>query len=615
MRLNDKADIYSAYMPFQGRIGTIMRKPRIAALMRHTVISALASCMLLCAPQYSPVRPPEDQGAPLDRQTSQQSIFDVASAQAMDPAIIYWDPLSPCAPPGNVGCYKPANYVPATPTVTVTSVSDSGAGTLRNALAAAAAGGVIGFAANLADSTIRLKTQLVISKRVTIDAMAAYGVTLDGGNKVRIFNINANMTAAFIGLRMTHGRAVGSQNSPGGAINTGNACNLTIRYCSFERDTADIGGAVRTGYQTITLIEDCTFAFNDGDGVHNGFSAGAVSTNGSGNIVVRRSLFVRNFGEVGAAIYNLLQPVTVEGCVFMGNQSVKGGAALFSDEGNAVGPSATRGGHITVRQCWMQDNVSNEVGGALFLWTSGLDTVTVDKCVFRNDTLRKANNVSQGGAVRTRGKLTISNSCFTGCLSQGQGGALWLDGDGPISIVNCTFYRNRVTDDQGGAMTLNTGAGVVVNILNCAFAENFSQRACGAFWFGDPALPITITNCIAVNNKAGSDHSQDQVGYQPIDGGGNIEFPAPASGARKVAQGSVVKDPLLDSLVNSNGMLILPLKSGTPAVGIALTAKAPALDGRGIARDAAPDAGAFEYVANDNTLARCKTASIHVIER
>jgi len=595
-------------------MGTIMRKSGTIALIQYAAISALASCMLLCAPQNSPVWPPEDQAAPLDRQTSQQSVFDATSAQAADPAIIYWDPMSPCAPPENAGCYKPANYVPTTPTVTVTSANDSGAGTLRNALAAAAAGGVIGFAANLADSTIRLKTQLVISKLVTIDAMAAYGVTLDGGNKVRIFTINANMTAAFIGLRMIHGRAAGNQNSPGGAISADNACNLTIRYCSFERDTADIGGAVRAGYQTITLIEDCTFAFNDGDGVHNGFSAGAVSTNGSGDLVVRRSLFVRNFGEVGAAIYNLLQPVTVEGCVFMGNQSVKGGAALFSDEGNAVGPSATRGGHITVRQCWMEDNVSNQVGGALFLWTSGLDTVTVDKCVFRNDTLRKANNISQGGAVRTRGKLTISNSCFTGCLSQGQGGALWLDGDGPISIVNCTFYRNRVTDDQGGAMTLNTGTGVVVNILNCTFAENFSQRACGLLWFGDAGLPITVTNSIAVNNKAGSDHSQNQVGYQPIDGGGNIEYPSPSSGARKVAQGSTVKDPLLDSLVTSNGMLILPLKAGTPAMGLAVAAKAPALDGRGITRDAAPDAGAFEYAANDNTLTRCKAASVHVIQ-
>ena len=531
---------------------------------------------------------------------------------AINPLYIYWNANQPCPPWNNVGAYKPTNYSGTTPSITVTSAADSGTGSLRNALAQAAAGATIGFAANLADSVIKLKTQLTISKKVVIDAVAAYGITIDGQSKVRLFNMNSNTDATFIGLRMIRGRAVGGGNTPGGAVSTGNACKLTIRYCTFERDTADIGGAVRAGYQTITLVEDCSFAYNDGLISHNGFSAGAISTNNSGDAVIRRCLFVRNTGEVGGAIYNLLQPITVEDCVFMDNYSKNGGACLFSDHGSNGGPDGKQGGHMTVRGCWMEDNTSDQEGGALMMWTDSLDTVIVDRCMLRNDSIAVAG--MHGGAVRTRGILTISNSTFIGCVSKGQGGALWLDGDGPINIVNSTFYRNKVTDDQGGAMTLNVGTTCKgVNITNCTFAENFSQRACGLMWMGNPTLPVTFTNCIAVNNRAGTDHSQDQVGYQPKDGGGNIEYPTPSSGANKFAAGSLVKDPLIDSLSMSNSLLVLPLKSGSPAIGIALTAKAPATDERNVTRDQAPDAGACEFVASDNSLTSCRATSTGVI--
>jgi hypothetical protein len=572
--------------------------------MRKVLVCFLATGVLLTVSRCG--LSPTDKAARSDQQTS----------GAVDPMYVYWSIGQPCPPWNNVGAYKPSNYSGTAPSITITSAADSGTGTLRNALAQAAAGATIAFSPDLADSTIKLKSQLVVKKQVVIDGIAAYGITIDGQAGTRIFDVYANGNATFIGLRLIRGKAVGGGNSPGGAISTGNGSSLTIRYCAFERDTADIGGAVRAGYETRTTIEDCTFFGNSGERSNNGFSAGAVSTYGHGDLVIKRSLFVRNTGYVGAAVYNLLEPVLLENCVFMGNRSSTGGAALFTDEGNWGGDSTRAGGHIIVRHCWMEDNLSHEEGGALMLWAFGRDTVIIEKSIFRNDTILNGGQwgASRGGAARARGILSIRECTFMGCISLGQGGALWLDGDGPIDIVNCTFYRNRVTDDQGGAMTLNVGTTVKrVSVTNCTFSENFSQRACGLMWMGNPTLPVTFTHCVSVNNRAGTDHTQDQVGYQPIDGGGNIEYPSPAPGANKVAQGSVVKDPLLDSLAMSNGFLVLPLKSGSPAVGIAVSAKAPSADERGVARDQSPDAGAFEYSANDNSLSSCKATSTEVI--
>jgi len=523
---------------------------------------------------------------------------------------VYWDTTRACSAPAHVGAFVSAIASNLSPTLTVTTNADGGAGSLRSVLSSADAGACIGFDASLVGKTISLDSALIVRRNVSIDASEAPGVTLSGNNRVRIFSVWADVNLTLFGLRVVDGRSTGGGSEPGGALGTGNNCTLTVRQCLFRNCVADCGGAVRAGYGTRTTIEDCTFLNNDGSGADNGFSAGGISTNGHGELIVRRCMFVGNRGYSGAAIYNLLQPVLLEECVFVGNISDKDGAALFTDEGNWTGPGASVGGHIIVRKCWIEGNESRELGGGLFLWANPLDTVLVEDCVLRKNIVKLGGqwNDAKGGAIRSNGIFTVRNTAFIENTAEMQGGALWIDGNGPHQIINCTFWRNRVTDDAGGAMNLNVSG--PVHITNCTIAENFSQRACGAFWFGNPDLPITITNSIIANNTAGSDHSQDQVGYAPIDGGGNIEYPAPSNGARRIAAGSTIADPLLGPLSKAGSNLVLPLQSTSPAIGLAVAAQAPAVDARGITRDASPDAGAFEYRANDAGVEECPADSV-----
>jgi len=478
----------------------------------------------------------------------------------------------------------------------VSSAADAGSGTLREAIALAAEGEVIAFNSTLAGATIPLASTLTLTRRVTINAADAPGVVIDGGSAVRLVSVASGVDATFVGLAMRHGHAVGGGNSPGGAINTGNDARLTIRHCRFEDNVADISGAVRAGYGTFTIVEDSTFIGNDGSGAGNGFSAGAISTNGHGDLHVRRCWFEGNHGSTGGAIYNLLQPIAIEDCIFFDNRSDGPGAAVFTDEGNWVGPGATVGGSIAVRRCWIESNQGHEMGGALFLWANGLDTVLVEDAVLLDNTVGYGGpgNDSKGGGLRTRGILTINRCTFVGNQSEQQGGGAWLDGDGPVLIENTTFSGNRVTNDQGGALTLNVAGSATTSIRFCTITGNHAGRACGAFWFGDPSLPITISSSLVANNTAGQDHGQDQVGYQPQDGGGNIEFPAPVGGGRKVAAGSLVVDPGLAALGLSGHMYVREPVAGSPAVNRGIASGAPALDARGASRDASPDSGACE---------------------
>ncbi len=506
-----------------------------------------------------------------------------------------WHFNSPCSPGSSVNLSVTSPLVSPRAFAHVSTPNDSGAGSLRALLSAAKTGDTLSFNPSLAGDTIHLKNEILITKNITLLGLSSGEIFLDGQNKVRIFSVNANQTFAIQGLTLINGHAVKSGDEPGGAINTGNACILKINRCNFRNNFAECGGAVRAGYETFTTIENCQFEANDGSQTKNGFSAGAISTNGHGELVVRHCNFINNKGNSGAAIYNLLEPITIEDCSFLGNISNNDGAAIFTDEGNWVGPSATKGGHIFVRHCWMEGNQSKAFGGACMLWANKLDTVNVENCVFKENNVAKGGqwNDSKGGAIRGNGILTVRNCSFIRNQAVAQGGALWLDGDGPVNIINSNFYGNKVIDDQGGAITLNTGG--VVNILNCTLARNFAGRACGAFWFGDPSLPITITNSIVAFNTAGQDHGQDQIGYQPKDGGGNIEFPQAVNGGRKVAVGSHVIDPMLDSLTQLNGILALPLRAGSAAIDSAIQLKAPPDDIVQATRDSKPDIGAWEF--------------------
>ncbi len=493
-----------------------------------------------------------------------------------------------------------ARPVESEPTIElwVTTSLDAGAGSLRQALAVAADDQVIGIAAGLAGATLSPSTTLHVTRSVVIDGTRAPGFTLDGANAHRLLRIDGDCDVRVNGVRFIRGRAVDG-SSPGGAIWCGDHGTLQLRHCRFENNVADIGGAVRAGYGTFTTIEDCTFLDNDGSVADNGFSAGAISTYGHGELTVRRCRFERNRGWSGAAIYNLLQPLTVDDSIFLDNQSENDGAAIFTDEGNWVGPSATVGGSIRVRGCWMEGNISTIAGGAMMLWANDLDTVLVQACVLRNNRVDRGGtwNEAKGGAIRTRGILTIRDVAFVGNTAYGQGGALWVDGSGPMRIENSTFSGNAVTDDAGGAMTFNVGDGAEVEMVNCTLVGNSAGRACGAFWLPSSTTQVRVTNSIVSSNTAGSDHAQDQIGHAPLDGGGNIEFPAPVGGGRRVASGGRVLDPRLGAVAESQGTLVHPLQAGSPAINSAIPAKAPATDGRGLERDAVPDCGAYEFNA------------------
>ncbi|MDA2921329.1 hypothetical protein MYX76_17860, partial [Desulfobacterota bacterium AH_259_B03_O07] len=109
-----------------------------------------------------------------------------------------------------------------------------------------------------------------------------------------------------------------------------------------------------------------------------------------------------------------------------------------------------------------------------------------------------------GGAIRTRGKLTITNSIISDNFADGFGGAInngsffFTAGAGP-GILNITnsIIRDNFSIGPGGAISSEEGA---ITITGSTFSGNFADSSGGAIRISDENL--TISDSVITGNSA-----------------------------------------------------------------------------------------------------------------
>jgi hypothetical protein len=255
-------------------------------------------------------------------------------------------------------------------TITVKSNADAGGTcpgatcTLRQAIAAAASGDTIDFAAGL--TTINLTSdQLVIDNtNLTISGPGAKLLTVQRSTAVgtqlfRIFDIVA-CTVSISGLTISNGNASGNGNPRAGAIlndgGTVSITNCTISGNSANGNSGDgVGGAIvntTTGGGSRMTITNCTVSNNSalsiGDGNGGGLSNGSSSGDNSGTtMTIINSTIAGNTAGDGGGIYNL-GTVTITNSTIAGNEAHTG-SGIFNDSGTVNAKStiiALNGGDI-----------------------------------------------------------------------------------------------------------------------------------------------------------------------------------------------------------------------------------------------------------------------------
>lgn len=501
--------------------------------------------------------------------------------------------------------------------ILVSTTADSGAGSLRAAIASAQAGDTIRFAANLKGSTITLTSgQLEITKTVTIDGSSAKGITLSGNNASRVIKTGDGTNVTLKHLTIANGRLTGTEDETGAGagIRTGMDSSLTLIKSQVKNNTASYGGGIYTGYRSNLLILHSKFDSNDGSTAIDERGGGAIATSSGGTLTVKGSSFTNNRGSNGGAINNLLNQLLVEDSVFRGNDSTAGGAkagtsgyggAIYvdgADSDTAHDVPGAKGRSITIRNSRIEDNRGAAQGGGIMLWIYGADQALVENCsITGNSVVRGAGGESLGGGLRHgNGILTVRNTTIANNTALDQGGGLWIGGKSPITITNSTISGNRADNGSGqglgGAMLLANDPGYAANLSHLTVAYNYAGFGGGAFWTGETA--VTLANSIVAHNSTSNPWKlNSQTGWQLIDGGNNIQFPAPASADDKQVTANIrVVDPKIAPLAANGGLTLThALLTNSPALNGAKPDKATAIDQRGFARQMA-DIGAFEAV-------------------
>jgi len=256
-------------------------------------------------------------------------------------------------------------------TITVTNAGDSGAGTLRQAIADAAIDDTIDFDSGLNGSTITLSGgDLVLSNDVSILGPGPDQLAVSGNASSRVFSIHLPETGdryfSISGLTLTNGFS----DSNGGAIYgrsraAGNdwdfRAHLTISNCVITGSSCatDGGGIYASRYTSLTIV-DCTVAGNAASNDGGGLSS-------SYGLTIDRCAFSGNAAtNSGGAIHCNEHEVTV-----IKNSTVSGNNSLYGGWNDIYG-----GGGIYFRNldtnayvynCTVVSNVANKNGGGFYL--------------------------------------------------------------------------------------------------------------------------------------------------------------------------------------------------------------------------------------------------------
>jgi hypothetical protein len=219
----------------------------------------------------------------------------------------------------------------------VTNNSNSGAGSLRQAIADVTDGGSITFNLSTGSETITISSELSITKAMTIDGANTAGSGTDvtvkvttpgvGGSQWRIFNINASGMSITISNMTINGGDISTVPDNGGGILC-QAGTLYMNGVTISGSKANYGGAIFT--PDATTISNCTFN-------HNTAARGGALFSKNSSLYVINSTFTGNQAtSYGGAFYLFGSSVHIIYSTITGNSSTILGGGICGSSSETV---------------------------------------------------------------------------------------------------------------------------------------------------------------------------------------------------------------------------------------------------------------------------------------
>lgn len=331
----------------------------------------------------------------------------------------------------------------------VTTTNDSGAGSLRQAVANANAlpgtdtitfsdgtDGTVNFTDAVQDTIVLTSGQVTISSNLIVLGGAANRVAVNGGGTSRVFEIEPAANVRFVGLTVTNG---GGVTHGGGILNRG---DLVVIGCAISNNTASGLGAGGGGLASGAVSESgaSTTVVNSTFSGNSAVFGGGASNQASNTLTIFNSTFSGNTATQGAGggLSNG-GTATVTGSTLSANSAFVGGGGVWGDSGTLVlgntlvaGNTAT-GGSPDVGRGFVGGLTSN--GGNLI--GNGQDTANAVTWLGTDLTGTTAAPLNpllgaladNGGSTRTMALLSGSPALNAGLAANVPADTFDLDGD------------------------------------------------------------------------------------------------------------------------------------------------------------------------------------------
>jgi len=400
---------------------------------------------------------------------------------------------------------------------TVSTLQDSGPGSLRQVIGTALPGSTISFAPGLKGS-ISLKTGLEITtNNVTIRGTGADVLSINGAgdaNQPILISAGADVTFSDLTFSQTKS-AIGTLFTNAGSL-TLDKCTITNINMIGQYGSATVAAIYNTK-GTLT-IQNSSITKN---------TVRAESTNGSsinnngGTVIIKNSKITDNTQQ--------------------GSKTASGGAIVSSDgkvtltnsviSGNTVtGPLEVNGGGIesindtiTLTNSIIANNSAHNIDPQGLGQGGGIDTtksiVTLTNSRVTGNTIAARKGASGGGIAISGGSLTLTNSAIlkntvNGGDSTGPATGGGISGSlGPITLTNSQVASNTVTDDaetDGGGIYSSSGPIILTNsqVTNNTLTSNVGANGGG---LNNTFGSITLTGSVISGNT---------ITAPQVDGGG-----------------------------------------------------------------------------------------------
>lgn len=228
-------------------------------------------------------------------------------------------------------------------TITVTNTNEAGAGSLREAIASAASGDTINFAAGVTGAIVLTSGELVIYKDLTISGPGASKLAVDGNANSRIFVVSSGKTVNVSGLTVHNGKAAGGY--VGGGIDNRGTLALSKVIVSGNTVINYSGGGIFNFQGAVLTITDSVISENTAT-VYNG---GGICNEGT--LTVTNSTISGNTADnYGGGIINM-------------GASTLTHVTLTDNQADFSGGGVSNFGTITLTDSIIDGNISSNSNG------------------------------------------------------------------------------------------------------------------------------------------------------------------------------------------------------------------------------------------------------------